>query len=117
MAEIINVNSSTTINFADHIQYSEKGIFSQVLLKDADCQYTLLCLRAGTEIAEHTNPRNATINVLEGKGILILEGEEIVLEPGKFIFMKANAAHALKTTENQENLAFLLTLSASSTTV
>ena len=62
----------------------------------------------------HTATRNATINVLEGKGILVLEGVEIVLEPGKFIFMQANAPHALKT---KENLAFLLTLSAPLTTV
>lgn len=114
MTEIINVNSSTAINFADHIQYSEGGIVSKVLLKDANCQYTLFCLGAGTEISEHTATRNATINVLEGEGILVLEGVEIVLKPGKFIFMQANAPHALKT---KENLAFLLTLSAPLTTV
>jgi quercetin dioxygenase-like cupin family protein len=109
MTEIINVNSSTAINFADHIQYSEGGIVSKVLFKDTHCQYTLFCLGAGTEISEHTATRNATITVLQGQGILVLEGAEIVLEPGQFIFMKANAPHALKT---KENLAFLLTLSA-----
>lgn len=53
MTEIINLNSSTAINFADHIQYSEGGIVSKVLLKDANCQHTLFCLGAGTEISEH----------------------------------------------------------------
>jgi len=46
--------------------------------------------------------------VLEGKGILTLEGQDILLEPGVFVFMPANAPHALKA---EENLAFLLTLS------
>lgn len=114
MTEIININSSTEINLIDQIQYSEGGIVSKVLLKDANCQHTLFCLATGTEISEHTAARNATITVLEGEGILVLEGEEIVLEPGKFIFMKANSPHSLKT---KENLSFLLTLSAPLTTV
>lgn len=109
MTEIISLDSSTAINFSDYIQYSEGGIVSKVFLKDNNCQYTLFCLAADTEISEHTATRNATITVLEGQGLLILEGLEVLLTPGKFIFMKAGAVHCLKT---KENLAFLLILSA-----
>ncbi|CDM92779.1 MAG: cupin domain-containing protein [Limnospira sp. PMC 1291.21] len=109
MSDIISLNTSTAIKLDDYIQYAEGGIVSRVLLKDAHCQYTLFCLGAGTEISEHTATKNATVNVLAGRGILILEGKEITLEAGVFVFMKANAPHALKT---EENLAFLLTLSA-----
>ena len=65
-------------------------------------------MTAQTDISEHTSNRNAGIVVLEGRGTLTLEGKEIQLEPGVFIFMPAHAAHALKA---QENLAFLLTFS------
>jgi quercetin dioxygenase-like cupin family protein len=47
--------------------------------------------------------------VIEGQGTLTLEGQDINLEPGVFVFMPANAPHALKA---EANLAFLLTLSA-----
>ncbi len=90
------------------IEYPHDGIFSKVLLKDKACQYTLFCLTANTDISEHTSTRNATINVIEGRGLLTLSGEDILLEPGVFVFMPANAPHALKA---EENLAFLLTLS------
>lgn len=94
----------------DKIEYAETGVLSKVLLKLPYCQYTLFCLAAGTDISEHTSTRNAVVQVLEGQGILTLEGQEIGLEPGVFVFMPANAPHALKA---ESNLAFLLTLSES----
>jgi quercetin dioxygenase-like cupin family protein len=65
-------------------------------------------LAAGTDISEHTSTRNATVNVIAGTGTLTLEGKDIPLTPGVFVFMKANAPHALNA---EDNLAFLLTLS------
>ncbi|MFN6475613.1 hypothetical protein [Nostoc sp. DedQUE07] len=46
--------------------------------------------------------------MIEGRGLLTLTREEIVLEPGVFMSMLANAPHTLKA---EENLTFLLTLS------
>jgi quercetin dioxygenase-like cupin family protein len=92
----------------EKIEYAETGVLSKVLLKTPHCHYTLFCLAAGTDISEHTSTRNAVVHVLEGQGILTLEGEDIELTPGVFVFMPANAPHALQA---PENLAFLLTLS------
>lgn len=92
----------------EKIEYPRAGVLSKVITQDENCQYTLFCLAASTEISEHTSTRNASINVLEGKGLLNLAGEEITLEPGVFVFMPGHAPHALKA---EENLAFLLTLS------
>lgn len=100
--------SSLITRLQEQIEYPHAGVLSKVLIKDKHCQYTLFCLAAGTDISEHSSARNATVNVIEGRGILNLEGKDISLEPGVFIFMPAYALHALKA---QENLAFLLTLS------
>lgn len=99
---------SLVTHLKDKIEYAETGILSKVLLKLPYCQYTLFCLAAETDIAEHTSTRNAVVHVIEGQGRLTLEGEDITLEAGVFVFMPANAPHALKATSN---LAFLLTLS------
>ncbi len=98
---------SFVMHLQEQIEYSQ-GVLSKVLSKDHACQQTLFCLAAGTEIAEHTSTRNATVMVLEGKGALTLEGRDIPLETGVFVFMSANAPHALQA---EENLAFVLTLS------
>ena len=79
--------TSSHLQLQDAIEYPKAGILSKVLLKDSSCQYTLFCLAAETEISEHTATRNATMNVLEGKGVLTLEGEEIELESGQFVVM------------------------------
>ncbi|MDZ8087662.1 MAG: cupin domain-containing protein [Nostoc sp. DedQUE12b] len=107
MTKIIT-NPSFITQLREQIQYPSAGVFSKVLLKDNACQYTLFCLAANTDISEHTSIWNATINVIEGRGILSLSGEDIQLEHGIFVFMPANAPHALKA---EENLTFLLTLS------
>ncbi len=85
-----------------------------MLAKDTACQYTLFYLAANTEVSEHTSIRNDTVSVLEGRGFLTLSGEEIELEPGVFIFLLANAPHALQA---ESNLSFLLTLSEKSTDI
>lgn len=91
----------------DKIEYPESGVLSRVLIKENACQYTLFCLAAGTEISEHTSTRNATVQVLEGRGSITVAGEMITLEPGVLVAFPANAPHALQAVEN---LAFLLTL-------
>jgi quercetin dioxygenase-like cupin family protein len=104
----MTASSSFVTHLREQIEYPQLGVLSKVLIKDNNCQHTLFCLAAGTEMAEHTSTRNATVTVLEGRGTLTLEGRDIPLETGVFVFMPANAPHALQA---EENLAFLLTLS------
>lgn len=108
MTPTLNSSQSLVAQLKDKIEYAQTGVLSKVLLKLPYSQYTLFCLAAGTDISEHTSTRNAVVQVIEGRGILNLEGQDILLEPGVFVFMPANAPHALNA---QENLAFLLTLS------
>lgn len=110
MDSTIQAHSSFYFPLQKRIEYPADGVLSKVLFKDNTCQYTLFCLAADTSISEHTSTRNAVINVIEGQGILTLEGQDIQLEPGLFVFMKAHAPHGLKA---EQNLAFLLTLSES----
>lgn len=108
MSATIMSSNTTAIRWADVIEYPQTGVKSKILLEDKNCRYALMSLAAGMDIAEHTNPRNATVNVIEGQGVLTLEGKEIVLESGVFVFLPATALHAVRAVTN---LAFLLTLS------
>lgn len=106
-ATIMSLNT-TAIHWADVIEYPKTGVKSKIVLEDGNCRYMLMSLAVGMHIAEHASPRNATVNVIEGQGVLTFEGKEIVLESGVFVFLPANARHAVKA---EENLTFLLTLS------
>lgn len=105
---VTSSNKSFTANLQDLIEYPTNGILSKILLKDNNSQYSLFCLAAGTEIDQHTSIRNAVISVVEGEGNLNLEGQDIALAPGIFVFMPAHTPHALQAASN---LAFILTLS------
>jgi len=104
----IMTQDNTAIHWKEVIEYAPTGIKSKILLEDGNCRYTLLSLSSGKAIAEHTNPRNATVNVIEGEGIFTLAGKEIDMEAGVFIFIPANTPHAI---QSSTELTFLLTLS------
>ena len=89
------------------MQFPSEGVFSTVLAKADNYNYTLMCLTAGTDIDEHTSTRNGVVQVLKGKGTFNLQGKDISMEPGVFIFMPADAIHSLKA---EEDLAILLCL-------
>ena len=105
---VATANNSFNATLQDLIEYPTSGMNSKVLLKDSNSQYNLLCLAAGKEIDEHTSTRNAVTTVVEGTGNLNLEGKDIALAPGVFVFMPANASHAVQA---KENLAFTLAFS------
>ena len=96
------------IQLTDHIDYPESGVLSKIIWKSEQSQCSLFCLAAQTEISDHTSTRNATVQVLAGTGELTLNSDTILLTPGVFVFMPANAPHALVA---DSNLAFVLTLS------
>jgi nitric oxide dioxygenase len=94
-------------NLESLMAFPKEGIFSTVLLKGEESNCTLMCLAKGTDISEHTSTREATVVVLKGSGIFMLNNEEIEMKPGVFIFMQKNAPHSLSA---DEDLAILLTL-------
>lgn len=89
------------------IEYPQEGVLSKEIEKTDKMDVSLFCMAGGTEMGEHTSTKQGFVHVVEGKGTFNLEGEDIEMVPGKFIFMKENAKHSLKA---EENTAFILTL-------
>ncbi|KGK99735.1 cupin [Methanococcoides methylutens] len=94
-------------DLSELMQFPSEGIFSTVLAKAEDYNYTLMCLAAGTNIDEHTSTKTGVVQVLKGKGIFRLFDNDIEMKEGTFIFMPANAPHSLHA---DEDLAILLCL-------
>lgn len=91
----------------DRISYSDGGILSKEIIKKDNLNVTLMSMAQGTELSEHTSTRQGTVYVVEGKGVFNLEGEDIKMEPGVLIYMKANMRHSLIA---EENTSFILSL-------
>lgn len=102
------MSESVIKNLKKMMEFPKEGIFSKVLVKTDISNHTLMCLAKGTDISQHTSTREAAVTVLKGKGIFILNGKKIKMQPGIFIFMPKNAPHSLSA---DEDLAILLSLS------
>lgn len=94
-------------NLQQLIAYSAGGILSKVITKNEKVDVTLFSMAKGTELSEHTSTKSGFVHVIEGDGIFKLEGKEIIMSPGAFIYMNKNAKHSLKA---NENTSFLLVL-------
>ena len=95
-------------NLNNMMDFPKGGINSNVLAKTDKLNHTLMCLSKGTDIDTHTSTKNGCVYVVKGKGMFKLFDKDILMEPGTYIFMPANAPHSLKA---ESDLAILLCLS------
>ncbi len=96
--------SATIAPFAtllqDEIEYGDKGMFRKYLVKGQKRNAMLICLQAGIQIPEHISAYDGLITVIQGRGVFLLAGREVALEPGVFIELPAHTLHALTATED-----------------
>lgn len=83
------------------------GRRSETLLKTPTLRVVLVTMRGGTELHEHTAPGVITIQALQGRFAVTVEGEEREMATGAFIALDADVRHAVRAIEDG---AFLLTI-------
>ena len=86
-------------SFNDSVDYSEGGIVSKTVLKKETGNISLFSFDKGEALSEHTAPFDAMIQVVDGKGEIIIGGKSNFLETGQTIIMPANIPHAVKAVE------------------
>ena len=94
-------------NIKNLIEYPKEGILSKDLIRTNKINVSLFCMAKRTKISEHTTTKQGFVYVLEGNGVFNLEGKNIEMSPGIFIFLKENALHSLNS---KENTSFILAL-------
>ena len=87
-------------SFGDSIEYAGGGIVSKTVLKKQTGNISLFSFSKGEALSEHTAPFDALIQVVDGRGEVIIGGESFILEAGQSIIMPANISHAVKAIEN-----------------
>lgn len=90
---------SKVFGFNESIEYSEGGIVSKTVLKKQTGNISLFSFDKGEALSEHTAPFDAVIQVVDGRGEVIIGGESFFLETGQSIIMPANITHAVKAVE------------------
>ena len=90
---------SKIFSFGQSIEYAEGGIVSKTVLKKQTGNISLFAFAGGESLSEHTAPFDALINVVDGRGEVIIGGKSYLLEAGQSIIMPANIPHAVHAKE------------------
>ena len=85
--------------FSDEVEYASGGILSKTVLKKETGNISLFSFAKGEALSEHTAPFDAMIQVVDGKGEIIIGGKPFILEEGQSIIMPADIPHAVKAVE------------------
>ncbi len=81
------------LNLKTLVDYSEGAVISRTLLKKESGNITLFSFDTGQGLSEHTSPFDAVVEVVEGEGIFLIDGEPQTVKAGEMIIMPANIPH------------------------
>jgi len=82
-------------NLQQEITLPEKGILSQVLMKDNKVNVTLFGFSKGEELSPHSAPTPAILYFLEGEAEVQLGEDKIDAQPGSFVYMPPMLPHGI----------------------
>ena len=77
------------------VDYGEGSVVSRILIKDKAGSVTLFAFDTDQELSEHTSPYNAFIQVIDGEGEFIIDGQSSQVTEGQVILLPANIPHAV----------------------
>ena len=101
------------LNLKDEIAYADGAVISKTLLKKETGNITLFSFDTGQGLSEHTSPFDAVVQVVEGEGAFIIDGEMQRVKEGGMIIMPANSPHDVQAAE--QPFKMLLTMIRSET--
>lgn len=81
------------------VTVTDGAVVSKVVHRGPALNVTAFALDAGEGISEHTAARPAVVEVYSGRLRFVVEGEELDLVPGRWLYMDPGAAHSLEAVE------------------
>jgi quercetin dioxygenase-like cupin family protein len=100
--------SNKSIKMEQLIDYQNDAVVSKTLIKKAKGTVTVFAFDKGQGLSEHTAPFDAMVQIIEGKGNIILDSISNVLEKHEMIIMPANISHAIKAPEKFKMLLTMI---------
>ena len=90
------------------VSYTPDSVVSRELRRNAAGTVTVFAFGAGQGLSTHSAPFDAMVTVLDGSGVVVIDGVEHTLAAGEFIIMPANVPHGVRAEENFKMLLVML---------
>jgi len=100
--------SAEKFSMTEKVTYAEGSIVSKIIIRNEKANITLFAFDKGELLSEHTAPYDAIVQVLDGKGEVIIDGKSFVLSIGESIIMPANIRHAVVAVEKFKMLLTMI---------
>ncbi len=92
-------NTSKVYTLKNMVEYSEGSTVSKIITRNEKGNLTLFAFDKDQNLSEHSAPFDAIVQCLEGRGKVIINKEEFIVEEGQLIIMPANIPHAIEAVE------------------
>lgn len=87
------------LNLAGAVGYSEDSVVSKTILDKPVGTLTLFAFDKGQQLSEHTSPYDAVVQVLDGRTVLRIGGDEVEASVGEIVVMPADVPHSVNAVE------------------
>lgn len=96
------------LRLATEVDYSDGSIVSKTLLDKKSGTLTLFAFDTGQRLSEHTSPYDATVQILDGEGVLTIGGERVVATAGELVIMPADVPHDVRAEQRFKMLLIMI---------
>ena len=86
-------------NVAGLIDYAADSVVSKTIVDKPAGTITLFAFDKEQRLSEHQAPYDAVVEVVDGRGVITIAGEEIEVCAGEIIIMPGNVPHAVFAVE------------------
>ncbi|MBL8028967.1 MAG: cupin domain-containing protein [Fibrobacteres bacterium] len=86
-------------SYKDLVSYQEGSIVSRTIMDKNEGTITVFAFAEGQRLSTHSAPFDALVEVIEGTGIITIEGVEHQVADGQQIIMPANKPHGVTAKE------------------
>ncbi len=93
---------------ANLVEYSQDSIVSKTILDKGVGTITLFAFDKGQRLSEHQAPYDAVVEVVDGRGVIAIDGKDIEVGTGELIIMPGNVPHSVTAGEKFKMLLTMI---------
>ena len=81
------------------VEYSEDSVVSKTVINKGVGTVTLFAFDKGQGLSEHQAPYDAVVQIVDGVGTIMIDGEVSEVSAGELIIMPGNVPHSVTANE------------------
>jgi quercetin dioxygenase-like cupin family protein len=89
----------TVFNYADLVQYQDGAVVSRTIVDKKPGTVTVFAFDKEQRLSEHSAQYDALLQVVDGTGVITIEGVDHEIRAPQAIIMPANRSHAVRAPE------------------